>query len=193
MSDKFKPDLDEILKAEYNYIANTVFQANEDRSRVASFYFVTFGSLVAAILSTIFSATDLQRVSLAFAGLFAALTFLGVLTLAQLARLRIAWRHSAEAMNQMKEYYISHDRKIADAFKWKTDTLPPLDKQYSIANLMATEVSFLGAITAAAAVYFLLASWDDVASWGIVLILAAFAMGYISLMEWYKHRLKDKS
>jgi len=50
-----KPD--DILTAEYEYIARTVFQANEDRSRVASFYFVSVGSIVAAILGTQF-ATD---------------------------------------------------------------------------------------------------------------------------------------
>jgi hypothetical protein len=55
MPPKPKLNSDEILKAEYTYIANTVFQANEDRSRVASFYFVTVGSLVAAILGTLFS------------------------------------------------------------------------------------------------------------------------------------------
>ena len=71
-----KPKLnpDEILKAEYNYIASTVFQANEDRSRVASFYLVSVGSLVAAILSAIFSTNDLKNVSLAFSGLFVVLT-----------------------------------------------------------------------------------------------------------------------
>ena len=51
---KPKLNVDEILKAEYEYIAATVFQANEDRSRVASFYFVSVGSLVAAILSASF-------------------------------------------------------------------------------------------------------------------------------------------
>ena len=45
MLGKPKLNADEILKAEYGYIADTVFQANEDRSRVTSFYFVTVGSL----------------------------------------------------------------------------------------------------------------------------------------------------
>ena len=47
---EFDPDTlspDEMLIAEYNYIAQTAFQANEDRSRVTSFYFVSVGSLVA--------------------------------------------------------------------------------------------------------------------------------------------------
>lgn len=188
-----KPKLsaDEVLKAEYNYIANTVFQANEDRSRVASFYFVTVGSLVAAILGSVFSTNDLKSVALAFAGLFAILTILGALTLAQLARLRAAWHESAEAMNQIKEYYIRHNKEIEPAFKWRTTTLPPTDKPYSIANLMAAEVVFLSAITCAAALYFLLLPLGNIAWWGWVLILAALPAGGFSLWAWYKRLLAD--
>jgi hypothetical protein len=186
-----KPNPDEILKAEYDYIANTVFQANEDRSRVASFYFVSVGSLVAAIVGSIFSTNDLKSVSLAFAGLFVVLTALGALTLAQLARLRAAWHESAQAMNQIKDYYIRHNKEIEPAFKWTAETLPHTDKPYSIANLMASEVMFLSAITCAAAIYFLLLTLGDVAWWGWALIVATLAAGGFSLWTWYKHLLVD--
>jgi Na+/melibiose symporter-like transporter len=192
MLGKPKLNADEILKAEYGYIADTVFQANEDRSRVTSFYFVTVGSLVAAILSAIFSTTDLKSVSLAFAGLFVVLTVLGVLTLTQLARLRIAWRQSVEAMNHIKEYYIGHNKKIEDAFKWRANTIPPTDKPFSIANLMAVEVSFLTSITAAAVMYFLLAALGSVAWWGWLLIAATLIASGFSLWFWYKFLLENK-
>jgi len=42
----------EILLAEYSYIAQTAFQAGEDRARVTSFYLVSVGTLVAAFLSS---------------------------------------------------------------------------------------------------------------------------------------------
>ena len=42
----------EILLAEYGYIAQTAFQAGEDRARVTSFYLVSVGTLVAAFLSS---------------------------------------------------------------------------------------------------------------------------------------------
>jgi hypothetical protein len=191
MLGKPKLNADDILKAEYDYIAHTVFQANEDRSKVASFYFVTVGSLVAAILSAIFSTSDLKNVSLAFSGLFLVLTALGALTLAQLARLRAAWHESAQAMNQIKEYYISHNKEIEPAFKWRAITLPPTDKPNSIANLTAVEVALLGAITIAAAMYFLLAALGSIAWWGWVLIAVTLVAGYISLWTWYKHLLVD--
>jgi FtsH-binding integral membrane protein len=191
MPEKPKLDLDDILKAEYDYIANTTFQANEDRSRVASFYFVTLGSLVAAILGSIFSANDLKSVSLAFSGLFVVLTVLGALTLAQLARLRAAWHESAQAMNQIKDYYIKHYKEIKPAFKWSAGTLPPTDKPNSIANLMAAEIAFLGSITSAAAMYFLLLFFGNVAWWGWTLVLITLVVASIFLWAWYKRLLVD--
>ena len=188
---KPKLNTDEILKAEYNYIANTVFQANEDRSRVASFYFVTVGSLVAAILSTLFSANDLKNISLAFSGLFLVLTILGALTLAQLARLRAAWHESVQAMNEIKDFYIKHNKEIEPAFKWRLKTLPPTDKPNSIANLLAFEVAFLSAITSAASIYFLLRSLGDIEWWSWVILIATLFAGYTAQWTWYKHLLVD--
>jgi len=55
-ADKKIPPIDElsteILAEEFEYIASTAGQANEDRARVASFYLVAVGSLVAALFST---------------------------------------------------------------------------------------------------------------------------------------------
>ena len=191
MLKKPKLNTDEILEAEYNYIANTVFQANEDRSRVASFYFVAVGSLVAAILSTLFSTSNLKNISLAFSGLFLVLTILGALTLAQLARLRAAWHESVQAMNAIKDFYIKHNKEIEPAFKWRLKTLPPTDKPNSIANLMALEVALLSAITSAASIYFLLLTLGDLEWWSWIILIAAFFAGYIAQWTWYKHLLVD--
>ena len=182
---------DDILAAEYDYIANTVFQANEDRSRVASFYFVSVGSIVAAILGTQFAADKLKSVSLAFAILFLFLTILGSLTLAQLARLRAAWHESVQAMNQLKDFYIKAHPEIKSAFKWRGTTIPPTDKPFSIANLIAVEVTLLGAITTAVAVYFILFTFGDIMLWGWGLILVFFVIGIILQWRWYKRLLVD--
>lgn len=191
MPPKPKLNSDEILKAEYTYIANTVFQANEDRSRVASFYFVTVGSLVAAILGTIFSADNLQGTALAFAGLFLILTILGALTLAQLARLRAAWHESAQAMNVIKEFYIKHNKEIEPAFKWRAKTLPPTDKRFSIANLMAVEVTLLSAVTSAATAYFILVYLGTLSGWYWAIPAATPLFIYIVQWRWYKYLLVD--
>ena len=191
MSKKPKLNTDAILESEYQYITNSLFQANEDRSRVASFYFVAVGSLVAAILSTLFSVDNLNKVSLAFSALFLVLTILGAVTLAQLARLRAAWHESAQAMDVIKEFYIKHNKEIEPAFKWRSNTLPPTDKPYSIANLMAFEVALLSAITITASAYFLLLIFGDIKWWGWAILTATLLAGYFAQWLWYKHLLVD--
>jgi len=182
---------DDILIAEYEYIATTAHDANEDRSRVASFYFVSVGSIVAAILGTQFAKDNLKGVAIAFAILFFVLTLLGALTIAQLARLRAAWHESIEAMNQIKDFYIKKFPDTEQAFKWRVRTIPPTDKSFSIANLIAVEVALLGALTTAAAVYFILFTLGEITLLSWIIITISFALGAILQWSWYKHLLVD--
>ncbi len=191
MSSKKNLNHHEMLQAEYGYIANTAFQANEDRARVTSFYFVSVGSLVAAILGTQFGNTPSPGASLAFFFLFATLTVMGGLTIAQLARLRAAWHESVEAMNTIKDFYIKDNPEIKPAFKWLASSVPVMNKPYSIANLIAIEVAMLGALTAGAGVYFLM-NFFEVASWAsLSLALIGFVAGFTAQWEWYKYLLVD--
>jgi hypothetical protein len=191
MAAKEKLSRDEMLQAEFNYIANTAFQANEDRSRVASFYFISTGSLVAAILGSQFAEAQVKGISLAFSVLFLVLTIMGALTLAQLARLRAAWHESVEAMNKIKDFYIKENPEISAAFKWRMEAIPPTDKPYSIANLMAIEVSLLGALTSSAFIYFLLNVISDINILGWLLVFVSAFVGYTVQWKWYKSLLVD--
>ncbi|MCE9645147.1 MAG: hypothetical protein K8S20_04030 [Chloroflexi bacterium] len=156
-----KPDSPElstsILVSEYDYIANSASQANEDRARVASFYLVAVGSLVAALFSTQLFDTGKSSSTLGylFSGLFLVLTLLGSLTVVQLARLRTAWYESMLALNQIKEYAISKDKDIARAFLWRSRSMPPLYKVNSVSFQQTIEVALLSGLTFGAAVYFL--------------------------------------
>ncbi len=147
---------EDILFAEFEYIARTASQANEDRVRVASFYLIAVGSLVAALFSTQFFGPEFEapQIGLLFSGLFFILTLLGTSTILQLARLRTAWYESALAMNQIKEYALKKDKKLAAAFRWKTDSLPPIYKVNSISYLQTLEVALLSGLTFGAAAYF---------------------------------------
>src|SRR5512146_2207424 len=147
-----------LLKAELDYIAQTAFQANEDRARVSSFYLVAVGSLVAALLSTQFLEQNLdpRLIAWAFSALFAVLTLLGTLTTLQLARLRAAWHDSLLAMNQLKDYWLQHsdDPQLPRAFRWDTRSLPPKYKPNSVSYYRTLEVALLSGLTGGAAVYF---------------------------------------
>ena len=142
-----KLDSDSILTAEFNYIAQAAFQANEDRARVTSYYLVSVGSFIAAILGTQFFTHPEPGIYLAFAALFAFLAVLALLTILQLVRLRRAWYEAAQAMDQIKEYYFQHvpGPHLKQAFRWRMDTLPKAGKRSSISYYLAVEVAIIGA------------------------------------------------
>jgi hypothetical protein len=151
-----KPSLssDEILKAEYDYIANTVFQANEDRSRATSFYLLTFSSFIAAIVSYQFDKSfNGNWVDWGFFALFIVLAVMGLLTVLQLARLRLAWYESVQALNQIKDYYIEHNNDLEKAFSWRSVTAKKF-KWKSVGFMLVVQVSILGGAALGAAIFF---------------------------------------
>lgn len=150
-------ELDELLASEYEYITHTASQANEDRARVASFYLIAVGSLVAALFGTqLFEAEKYtQAVKLMFSGLFVLLTVLGTSTIMQLARLRGAWYEAMLAMNQIKDFAMKQNPELTDAFRWTKDTLPPKYKRSSVSYFQAVEVSLISGLMFGTAVFFL--------------------------------------
>ena len=156
MTKKKKPALfaaTEILTAEYEYIAQTAFQANEDRARVTTFYLVSVGSLFGAFFGT--KDTPPSTTYWAFSGLFLFLSYFGVITLKQLIQLRKAWFESAAAMNQIKDFIIEENENLSKVFRWKTKTLPDLYKPKSVAYLLAHQVITLDAVIFSAMIFYM--------------------------------------
>jgi hypothetical protein len=185
---------DDILFVEFDYIARTAAQANEDRARIASFYLIAVGSLFAALFSSQFFGPDFDspQISLLFSGLFFILTLLGASTVLQLARLRAAWYESARAMNQIKNYALKKDRKLAEAFRWKTDSLPPIYKINSISYLQTLEVALISGLTFGAAAYFLqIGIGYTRCLWAFTPALGLFA--FIGQLVLYKRSLLNES
>ena len=175
-------ELDELLAAEYNYIAQTANQANEDRARVSSFYLIAVGSLIAALFGTQFfmSGSFDPTVSIMFSGLFLLLTLLGISTVMQLARLRAAWHESMLAMNQLKDFMVQQSPELASAFRWNTSTLPSKYKTNSVSYYQAVEVALIGGLMSGAGIFFLLQAlsqgtflfnWPVSALFGVVTVL----------------------
>lgn len=146
-----------LLVAEFEYIANSAFQANEDRSKATSFFVVSVGSLVATIFGAQVGGGVIefsQGLFFILTALFLVLTLFGILTLLQLARLRLAWYEAALAMNQIKAFYLTRFPDLEAAFRWRTETLPPLWKWDSISFYMALEVALVTGMTFATTVFF---------------------------------------
>ena len=187
-------ELDELLAAEYQYIAQTANQANEDRARVSSFYLIAVGSLLAALFGTQFfgSNSPTQAVSIMFGGLFTLLTLLGISTIMQLARLRAAWYESMLAMNQLKDFMISQNSELSQAFRWTTSTLPSKYKMNSVSYYQAVEVALIGGLMSGAAIYFLqLAFIQDslnIIHW--ILFITAGVLTVLLQLQIYKQSLR---
>jgi hypothetical protein len=147
---------DSILAAEYEYVAQTAFQTNEDRAKVSTFYVLTVGSFLAAMLGLQTNILQPQFIYLAFTILFAILGLNAALTLLQLVRLRQAWYDSALALNQIKTYYAEQlvESHLHDAFRWGSHTLPARFKPWSVSFLLALQVTILGGAAAGATVVF---------------------------------------
>ena len=150
-------ELDELLASEYEYITYTANQANEDRARVASFYLIAVGSLVAALFGTQLFEPDkfTQTVKIMFSGLFVLLTLLGTSTIMQLARLRGAWYEAMLAMNQIKDFAMEQNPELTGAFRWTKNTLPPKYKTDSVSYFHAIEVSLISGLMFGASTFFL--------------------------------------
>jgi hypothetical protein len=180
---------DGILTAEFQYIAQSLFQNNEDRARVTSFYLITLGSFIAAIFSsTQISALDPVRAYTAFAILFAILAIMGLLTILQLLRFREAWFDSAAAMNEIKRYYIEHftGQGLGQAFRWKPDELGPRLKLWSVGFLLALQVAILGGASLGATVLFfgLVASKQAMWMWWPAIIAAVAWAAAQMILYW---------
>lgn len=189
-------EFNEILAAEYNYIATTATQAHEDRARISSFYLIAVGSLVAALFGTQFldSESSNRTINIMFSGLFILLTLLGTSTIMQLARLRAAWYESMMAMNHLKEFVIKQNAALANAFLWRRTTLPARYKPSSVAFYQAMEVALISGLMFGAGIFFaqqaLFPSWSgfNLLQW-IVALIAGAGMVFTQLQV-YKRLLK---
>ncbi len=177
------PDLSAngILIAEYEYIVQTVFQTNEDRSRAASFYLVTFASFIAALVGARleFDPQQVVYVNLGFGVLFAILSIFGLTTILSLVRLRQAWFESISALNQIKDYYIAQvgSQAFEQAFRWRMPNAPSRFKPNSVGFLLVTQVALLGGVSTAASVYFFLVSLQVVQLLWISVVVFVLSFG----------------
>ncbi len=172
-----------IIGAEYAYVAQTAFQANEDRARAWQYFFVTFATLIAALLSTQIEGIDRRQLYLTFVVIFALLAGLGLITILQLVRLRQAWLESVQAMNQIKARLMADDPALAAYFRWTAATVPPAFKLRSFGFLQAVSVALLSGLAVGAAIAFAaLAGGQAVVPWAVSLLIGgASAAGILWL------------
>jgi hypothetical protein len=188
---------DSILSAEFAYVAQTALQANEDRAKVSTFYILTVGSFLAAMLGLQTDILQVQLIYLAFTILFAILSLNACLTLLQLVRLRLAWHDSIQALNQIKSYYVDQagERPLGQAFRWGQETEPARFKPWSVSFLLALQVTILGGTALGATLVFAgLATLEDPNAWlwALSALVGLLYAAYLIALYWYLLREKPQ-
>jgi len=182
---------DKQLANEYKYIAQTAITANEDQTRVRSFYLIAVGALVAALFGTQLFDSDkfTQLVNILFSGLFILLTLLGTSTIMQLARIRSFWYESTLAMTQIKNFVIRQNPKFDQAFHWKASTLPPKYKTDSISYYQAVEIAFISGLMLAKSTFFIQKAFSTI---GLIHWIISVVVGFLTIytqLQLYKRSL----
>lgn len=177
-----KPSLDVsgLLTAEFEYIAQTMVEAHEDRARVSSFFLAAVGSFVATLFSAKSFETSPSPILTTFLFiLFLLLTLLGTSTIVQLGRLRAAWHASAIAMNKIKDFVKKYHPELKGAFPWETKSIPPKYKLTSISFLQAIEVSLISGLMLGSAIFFLELTLNPslvTPPWGVSILAGVIAV-----------------
>ncbi len=184
-----------ILVAEFEYISHTAFQANEDRARASEFFLISFGTLLAAVLTTQFTDVDAQFLYRLFIILFSVVAAWGALTVLQLSRLRQAWLESVRAMNTIKDVVIDQSPNMQVYFRWRTATIPKAFKPWSVGFLLALQVAMVSGIGlgASGALIFLLAGRNDVPWFLVILIAIGIMIAYLVFLYYLPLRKIDRS
>ncbi len=145
-------DTNSILSAEFQYASDTAHQANDDRGKVFEVFLANIVTLVSA--AALPSILNVESNSV-FIFVFIALFMFGVITLFQLTRTRVAWISSIKAMNQIKDYYIKHNKGLEDAFKWKVSSIPKSNSKSSIIFVQSVSIMILNSFNISLIIYFI--------------------------------------
>jgi len=145
-----------LLIKEYEYIRETASQAMNDRHKIVNFFLLISGAIISIIGSQLIKTdiTSLSSGKLSILFVFSIfLNIIGWIYFMHLIRLRQAWWSSAEAMNQIKEFYILNGRVPDDiarsAFLWDSRSMPSPGKKSNVfyystmlINFVSTSVLF---------------------------------------------------
>jgi hypothetical protein len=142
-------DPSNILEWEFEYARTTASEAMQERHTMSNFYLLVAGVVASGVVAVLGQDADLPKAVGPL--LLWLLCGIGWLYFLAIIRLRQAWRDSAQAMNQIKDFYIHHTEHfepdvLRSAFRWKSETLPPPDKPWTVHFYSATLIGLLDSV-----------------------------------------------
>jgi predicted RNase H-like HicB family nuclease len=190
----------EILIAEFEYLANAAQQANEDRARVTQYYLMTLGSVVASVLGLKEIKISDEYLPWVFSGLailFFMLTSFGHLTIRQLIGFRTSWLRYTLEMDIIKQYYINQwpALNLSSVMRLLIPGLPDAYKSGSVANQLAMATCLMSLLAFIVALVFVgLAFYEPM---GLQIgIVSGSALGIVlSILQYryYRRQLENSS
>jgi hypothetical protein len=145
----------EILGWEFEYAKTTASEAMSDRHTMINFYLVVVSALGAGLLIVLGGMPDQDGLTgkdglptTVGTALLWLLCLAGWLYFLKLTTLRRAWYGSAQAMHQIRRFYIEHSKDfepetLEDAFFFKPETLPDPDKAWNVFFYSAMLIALL--------------------------------------------------
>jgi hypothetical protein len=140
---------EEILKLEFEYAQTTAEQAQDDRATILNLYILLVGG-VGSIIAGLGQALPRG----VYVIVFGLLALIGFFMLMKLVRLRQAWHDSVLTMNRIKDYYVERFPELAKALRWRTTTIPPPGKWWTITFSLSVLVAIIDSTALAVAMYF---------------------------------------
>jgi len=125
-------EVTKLLFKEYEYITTTAAQVQKDRNTLLN-QFIFFSALIAAIVLFLVANPEHFFSQSGVVGLSILCNIIGWIFFLNLVRFRQAWWSCAEAMNQIKDFFIINSRLPDDiartTFLWDSRTLPRAGKK----------------------------------------------------------------
>ena len=191
-----------LLIEDYNYIRDTLKQAMDDRHTMINYFILITGGIV-TITVTNLSIAKLLDPNIRYLLKIAAfvLNIIGWIYFLNLIRLRQAWRGSALAMNQIKEFFIQNGRIPDDiarsAFLWDTKTVPAAGRKSNVFYYSALLISFISSIFIVIASYVSIPAATEIKIPFISLLLGAYHLifqmvSYSLFLDYSKERTVER-
>jgi hypothetical protein len=185
----------DILGWEFEYARITASEAMQERRSTFNSYFTVVGAVTSGVIALMGQGTIAlmgQTVNLPKVigpVLLWLLCVVGWLYFLETIRLRQAWHDSARTMNQIKEFCIHHAKDfepevLRDAFRWKIETLPPLDKPWTVFFYSATLIGFLDSMAYMAGGVLLDLDATQSYPGSILGLLALFGLAFFAFHVW---------
>ena len=159
----------------------------QDRHTMVNFYLLAFGVIATGVLAILSREANLpQTIGTLLLWILCAVGWLYFL---KIIRLRQAWHESAQAMNQIKEFFITHDdrfepEELRTAFRWQAHTLPSPDKPWTVFFYSALLIALMDSMAYVIGASLLDLNITEIAPRPDFILYLVFGLGFFAYHLW---------